>query len=190
MESAVRHPRLLPAGDMGLVVELGDGVSLAVNARVRALDRLVAAAAIAGVLETQPTNRSLFVLYEPLTIAWPALAARLEALIARLPEAPEEPAGRAWLIPAVYGGAFGADLATAARRLGLREEELVARHAERCYRVFMIGFQPGFAYLGELDPTLELSRRDEPRPHIPAGTISIAGAQTLSLIHISEPTRP
>lgn len=173
------YARLRPAGETGVVVELGEGVSLAVNARVRALDRLVAAAAIPGVIETQPTNRSLFILYEPLTLSWQALAATVERLVDQVPEEPVESGGRSWIIPAVYGGAFGIDLAAAAVRLGFEETDLVARHAARQYRIFMIGFQPGFAYLGELDPALALSRHGEPRPLVPAGTISIAGVQTV-----------
>jgi KipI family sensor histidine kinase inhibitor len=171
--------RLLPAGDTGLVAELGEGVSLAVNARVRTLDRLVAAAGIAGVIETQPTNRSLFILYEPLAISWDALCARLETLIAQITAAPEDEDGRSWIVPAVYGGAFGIDLAATASGLGIGEQDLIERHAARVYRVFMLGFQPGFSYLGELDPALAVSRLAEPRPLVPSGSVSIAGVQTV-----------
>jgi KipI family sensor histidine kinase inhibitor len=179
MCSARPYPRLLPAGDTALVVELGDAVDLAVNARVRALDRMVAAAAIPGVTETLPTNRSLLVLYEPLVLGHGALVRAIEALLHDLPEHPQDSGGRSWIIPAVYGGYYGADLAHAAKTLGLGEAELVARHAARDYRVFMIGFQPGFAYLGALEPALAISRWDTPRPLIPAGTVSIAGIQTV-----------
>src|SRR5579885_1898393 len=173
------YPRLLPAGDTALVVELGDTVALATNARVRALDRAVQAAAIPGVIETLPTNRSLLVMYEPLTIAHAALAAALDRLLAGLPDEPEDAGGSAWIVPVVYGGAHGIDLAAAAARLGMSEAALIARHAAREYRVFMLGFQPGFAYLGVLDPDLAVSRWDAPRPLIPAGTVSIAGIQTV-----------
>jgi 5-oxoprolinase (ATP-hydrolysing) subunit B len=173
------YPRFIPAGDMGLVVELGDDLSLRTNARVRALDRLVTAASIVGVIEILPTNRSLFVTYEPLVVTARDLERALRALVREIPDAPEEPAGRSWLIPTVYGGDFGIDLAPVATSLGFSESELVARHAAQDYRVFMIGFQPGFAYLGALDPSLGVSRRDVPRPVIPAGTVSIAGAQTV-----------
>jgi 5-oxoprolinase (ATP-hydrolysing) subunit B len=171
--------RLLPAGDTGLVVEWGDEVSLAINARVRALDRLVAAAGIAGVIETVPTNRSLFIAYEPLAIGHDALCRAVEALLAQVPEQAEDAEGRAWIIPVAYGGAFGIDLAAVAAQLGLREEQVVERHMAREYRVFMIGFQPGFSYLGELDPALAVSRLAEPRAEIPSGTVSIAGVQSV-----------
>ncbi|HXQ50918.1 MAG TPA: 5-oxoprolinase subunit PxpB [Stellaceae bacterium] len=173
------YPRLLPAGDAGLVVELGEHVSLAVNARVRALDRLVTEAAIAGLLETLPTNRSLFIRYEPLTLPHRELCSRITALLAHLPEAPEERGGRSWIVPCVYGGAHGIDLAPVAAMLSMSEADVVARHAARDYRVFMIGFQPGFAYLGELDPALAVSRHAEPRALVPSGTVSIAGVQTV-----------
>jgi 5-oxoprolinase (ATP-hydrolysing) subunit B len=173
------HPRIVPAGDTALVVELGDSVDLAVNARVRALDRLVAGAAIPGVIETQPTNRSLLVIYEPLEVSPGDLVRAIERLLQVLPEHPVEDGGRGWIVPAVYGGAFGIDLAAVAATLGLAQEAVIARHAAAEYRVFMIGFQPGFAYLGVLDPALAVSRHAAPRGEIPAGTISIAGAQTV-----------
>ncbi|HUB97161.1 MAG TPA: 5-oxoprolinase subunit PxpB [Stellaceae bacterium] len=173
------YPRLIPAGDTGLVVELGDDVSLATNARVHALDRLVAAVSIKGVVETVPTNRSLFIAYEPLVVSIGELDRAVRALLERADEGSLDPAARSWLIPIVYGGAFGVDLATVAAALRLDEAEVIARHAGRDYRVFMIGFQPGFSYLGALDPALAISRREEPRALIPAGTVSIAGAQTV-----------
>ena len=173
------YPRLIPAGDTALVVELGDEVSLAINARVQALDRLVAAASIPGIIETLPTNRSLLVLYEPLAIDHRALCRAISTLLDQVPPEPAEPGGRSWIIPVVYGGAFGIDLARVAALLRLAEDDLIERHAAREYRVFMIGFQPGFSYLGELDATLALSRLDEPRGEDPAGTVSIAGVQTV-----------
>jgi KipI family sensor histidine kinase inhibitor len=172
-------PRLIPAGDTALVVELGDDVSLATNARVRALDRRVAATAIPGVTETLPTNRSLLVLYEPLALDYRDLCRAIERLVTGLPAEPAETGGRSWIVPAVYGGAFGPDLARVAAMLGLAEDAVIARHAARIYRVFMIGFQPGFSYLGELDPALATSRLDEPRAEVATGTVSIAGLQTV-----------
>jgi len=140
---------------------------------------MLAGAAIPGVTETLPTNRSLLVMYEPLVLGHGALVRAIEALLRDLPEHPEDDGGRSWIIPVTYGGAYGIDLAHAAATLGLTEAGLVERHAARAYRVFMIGFQPGFAYLGALEPALAISRWDAPRPLIPAGTVSIAGIQTV-----------
>jgi 5-oxoprolinase (ATP-hydrolysing) subunit B len=177
--SAPLYPRLLPAGDTALIVELGDAVDETVNGRVLALDRLVSEGHLPGVVETLPTNRSLMLVYEPLAVSYADLVRAIEALLAQVPENPAPVSGRSWIIPVVYGGAFGSDLDEAAAILGLSPSEVIARHAARDYRVFMIGFQPGFSYLGVLDPTLTLSRRPDPRAKIPAGTVSIAGIQTV-----------
>jgi KipI family sensor histidine kinase inhibitor len=162
-----------------MVVELGDTVDAGINGRVLALDRLVAQARIPGIVECLPTNRSLMVIYEPLVLSAAALVRQLDALLAQVPEHSAPPRGRSWVVPTVYGGEFGIDLADAAARLALGESELIARHAAGVYRVFMIGFQPGFSYLGVLDPSLALPRHAEPRAKIPSGTVSIAGNQTV-----------
>ena len=173
------YPRFLPAGDTALVVELGDAVDARINGRVLALDRLVVDAQIDGITETLPTYRSLMVFYEPLVLSAAALTRELAEMLARVPENPAPARGRAWIVPTVYGGEFGIDLADAAARLAISESALIERHAARAYRVFMIGFQPGFSYLGVLDPSLVLPRHAEPRVKIPSGTVSIAGTQTV-----------
>lgn len=178
MPAAYAAPRFLPAGDAALVVELGDAIDDRLNERVMALDRAIAGTGIPGVEETVPTYRSLLVLYEPDAIGWAELVRRLSALLDDLPAEAPAPAGRRWTLPVVYGGSFGEDLAFVAASHGLSEAEVVERHAGAEYRVHMIGFQPGFAYLGGLDPALRTPRRADPRPKVPAGTIAIGGAQT------------
>lgn len=168
--------RLLDCGDRALTVELGRAVDPAVNARVVALDRQLCAARRPGLLETVPTYRSLLVLYDPDRLPRPELA----ALIAAHWPPREEAAGavRRWRVPVHYGGEHGADLATLAAAAGLTPEAVIGLHAGRDYRVHMIGFAPGFAYLGGLDPRLHASRRTDPRPKTPAGSVSIGGNQT------------
>jgi KipI family sensor histidine kinase inhibitor len=178
MPAAYALPRFLPAGDAALVVELGDAVDEQVNGRVMALDAAIAAAGIPGIEETVPTYRSLLVTYEPDAIGRPELVRRLAALLEALPPAVQAPAGRRWTLPVVYGGAFGEDLGFVAAAHGLTEDEVIARHAGAEYRVHMIGFQPGFAYLGGLDPTLHTPRRADPRAGVPAGSIAVGGRQT------------
>jgi len=172
--TAAASPRVLPCGDTALAVEFGDAVDPVVNARVLALDARVAQG-VPGVVETVPTYRSLLVHYDPAVTDFDTLRATLSALSADLPDTPAE--GRLWRIPVVYGGAFGVDLEAVAARHGLAPAELVARHAAPIYRVYMIGFVPGFAYLGGLDPSLATPRRDVPRAKTPAGSISIGGVQ-------------
>lgn len=178
MSAAYALPRFLPAGDTALVVELGDAIDEQVNGRVMALDAAIADAGIPGIEETVPTYRSLLVIYEPDAIGHPELVHRLSALLEALPAAVQAPPGRRWTLPVVYGGAFGEDLGFVAAAHGLTEDEVIARHAEAEYRVHMIGFQPGFAYLGGLDPALHTPRRGDPRAGVPAGSIAVGGRQT------------
>ena len=145
------------------------------QARTRAARDARVAQGIPGVVETVPTYRSLLVHYDPVVTDFDTLGATLSALSADLPDTPAE--GRLWRIPVVYGGAFGVDLEAVAARHGLAPAGLIVRHAAPIYRVYMIGFVPGFAYLGGLDPSLATPRRDVPRARTPAGSISIGGAQ-------------
>jgi len=172
--TAAASPRVLPCGDTALAVEFGEAIDPAVNACVLALDARVAQG-IPGVVETVPTYRSLLVHYDPVVTDFDTLGAALSALSTDLSDTPVE--GRLWRIPVVYGGAFGVDLEAVAARHGLAPAGLIARHAAPIYRVYMIGFVPGFAYLGGLDPSLATPRRDVPRARTPAGSISIGGAQ-------------
>lgn len=169
-------PRLLPCGDTALAVEFGDTIDLDLNARVLALDARVAEGCV-GVRETVPTYRSLLVHYDPIVTDFDTLGATLLELCEGLSVAQTQ--GRLWKIPVVYGGAFGIDLDETAARHGLTAAQLIDRHAAPIYHVYMIGFLPGFAYLGGLDPAIATPRRDTPRMKTPAGTISIGGVQAL-----------
>lgn len=170
------YPRVRPCGDCALTIELGNDIDATRNARVLSLDAAVAAARKAGVIETIPTYRSLFVAYDPGLIGYAPLAAWLLDLAGGA--LPETGSGRSWRFPVTYGGAFGEDMPFVAQKSGLSEAEVARRHAGGTYRIYMMGFMPGFTYLGGLDPALALSRRDNPRLTSPAGTISIGGVQT------------
>ncbi len=169
------RPRLLLAGDTALTVELSDTVDPAINARVIALDRALADAKLSGIVETVPTYRSLQIHYDPEAISIETLTATIERLAVDLDDTLA--AGRRWTVPVAYGGQHGIDLDAVAERTGLTADEVVERHMAGDYRVYMIGFQPGFTYLGGLDPKLHLPRRETPRLKTPAGTISIGGIQ-------------
>ncbi|GAB4067856.1 5-oxoprolinase subunit PxpB [Ancylobacter sonchi] len=166
---------MLDAGEGGLVVEFGSDVDEAVNRQVIALDRALGVHPIDGVRETVPTYRSLLVLFDPLRIARDALASQLLALQTR--GAPETEGGTLWRIPVLYGGEHGVDLDAVARLHGLATEELIALHSGALYRVYMIGFAPGFAYLGGLPERIHTSRRTDPRPKTPPRSVSIGGRQ-------------
>lgn len=178
--------RLLTLGDRGLLVQFGMGISLRDNLRVYRLAAALEEAGLPGVEELVPAYASLLVLYNPLVVEGEALARRLEEWIREADL--EEPGtgslgatvtgGRLVEVPVAYGGDYGPDLEEVAARCGLAPAEVVAIHTSRVYRVFCLGFTPGFAYLGLLDRRLAVPRREEPRPRVPAGSVGIAGRQT------------
>ncbi|SFB73925.1 sensor histidine kinase inhibitor, KipI family [Bosea sp. CRIB-10] len=175
-EQAARSPspRLLACGDAALSVEFGNEIDEGLNDRVLALDAALGKAAIPGLVETVPTYRSLLACYDPVTDV-DGLKQRILALSG---DAADEPRRiRRWRVPVVYGGAFGPDLDAVAERHGMTPDEVIALHAGATYRVYMIGFMPGFAYLGGLDARLETPRRLQPRLKTPAQSVSIGGAQ-------------
>ncbi|NEW86308.1 MULTISPECIES: 5-oxoprolinase subunit PxpB [Rhodopseudomonas] len=169
-------PRLLPSGDTAITVEFGRDISDESNRRVLALDRRLKQSPVAGIVETVPTYRSLLVHYDPETVGFGALSDQLVSL-AQAPDDDATIARRRWRIPVCYGGEHGIDLEDAARALNITPDALVARHAAGDYRVAMIGFTPGWSYLSGLDPALAMPRRQAPRLHTPAGTISVGGIQ-------------
>ena len=163
-------------GDAALTVELGDGIDLGLAARVRALDASVAREPFPGFRESVPSCRSLLVIFDPRRIAREDVS---EWLLTRARSATGDPIeGRLHRIPTKYGGEEGPDLASVAEAKGLSAAEVVARHSGGEYTALMLGFTPGFAYLGALPEELQLPRRATPRPRIAAGSVAIAGSQT------------
>ena len=173
----MQTPRFLLSGDGALTVEFGDAISDEVNARVCALDRALARDPIAGVTETIPTFRSLLICYDSARLTAAALRAAVEARLASCAAAEARPR-RVLDLPVCYGGAHGPDLPDVARLNGLSEDEVVALHAGRAYLIYMLGFLPGFAYLGGLDPRIHTPRLATPRTRIEPGAVGIGGSQT------------
>jgi len=171
-------PRLLPLGDAGLVVQYGgDEISEAANAAVLALGRAVASGPPDGVVEVVPTYRSLLIVYDPLRTTATQLR-RTVAEIASRADPADLPPARPIAIPVAYGGAPGPDLAAVAQEAGLSEAEVIALHSGQEYRVFMLGFTPGFPYMGTLPPRLRVARLASPRIRVPGRSVAIAGLQT------------
>jgi KipI family sensor histidine kinase inhibitor len=171
------RPRFLPAGDAALVVELGDSIDLAINERVHALARAIEQSAPAGLRETVPTYRSLLVHYDPLQTSLEEVQTLVRSAMERCTAAPP-PQPRVVDIPTVYGGDFGPDIAYVAAHNGLTVEEVVRLHSAPLYTVYMLGFTPGFPYLGGLPRELATPRLATPRLAVPAGAVGIAGSQT------------
>jgi KipI family sensor histidine kinase inhibitor len=168
-------PRIVPCSEAALVVEFGDTIDEAINSKVLALDRTITRAKIAGLIETVPTYRSLLVHYDPLSLSFAELRAKMLALTKELRI--QNGTRRRWRIPVVYGGEFGIDLEDVAKARGISAEQVIRLHTSGDYYVAMLGFLPGFAYLAGLDPRLATPRRLDPRTVTPAGTISIGGIQ-------------
>ena len=168
---------ILSAGDTAFTVQFGMGVDRAVNARVMALHKAIAEARhngqLAGLVETVPTFRSLLIHYDPLTTSRAALEPVVAALAKRATD--HASAGRRWRIPVCYEGDFAPDLDEVAKRCTLTTDEVVALHSGTIFFAYMLGFTPGFAYLGGLPKQLSLPRRSEPRLRVPQGSVSIAG---------------
>jgi KipI family sensor histidine kinase inhibitor len=173
----LQQPRFLPCGDAAVAIEFGTAIDPAISARVLALDAALNAEPLPGLVETVPTYRSLMVQFDPLILDYEALQRRVAALAPTLDATPAS--GQRWQVPVVYGGSFGIDLGATAERHGLTPAQLIDKHAAPVYRVYMIGFMPGFTYLGGLDPAIATPRRTDPRPMTPAGVISIGGIQAL-----------
>ncbi len=170
------RPRYLIAGEAALSVEFGTTIDPALHARVQALDQALTANPLAGVVECVPSYRSLSILFDPVVTDHDTLIAAVEAILADPPAVTAT--GRTLLVPVAYSAAWGEDLPSLAASRGLSEDEVVRRHTAATYRVYMIGFIPGFTYLGGLDPALHTPRRVSPRLVTPAGSVAIGGQQT------------
>lgn len=168
--------RFLPSGDTGLVVQFGEAVDRDVNDRVLQLSASLRAAALPGLVETVPTFRSLLVHYDPLETTAAELTRAIEALLDRRQDG--EHRARLWRVPVCYEPRHAPDLAEVAERTGLKVEDIVTLHSETRYRIYMIGFVPGFPYLGDLPAPLVLPRRTDPRVRVPAGSVAIATSMT------------
>ncbi len=169
-------PRVLPVGDAALSVDFGDRLDPALAERVRALDASLDEHPLPGAIERVPTCRALLVLYEPTRVVFAELADELLRRVGQARRAP--PPGRTHVLPVRYGGDDGPDLESVARARGLRPDDVVELHAGRAYEALMLGFLPGFAYLGLLAPELELPRRATPRARVARGSVAVAGRQT------------
>jgi KipI family sensor histidine kinase inhibitor len=176
--SSAKVPRILHAGEACLVVEFGDAIDLEINARVQALRKKIESGPFPGFIETIPAYRSLAVCFDALKSSPPD---RLEKLLLRMCEdlATEDGGDEEVLIvPVCYEGDFAPDLERVAAHTGLSAGEAARRHAARDCYCHMLGFVPGYPYLGGMDPSLETPRLKEPREKIPAGSVAIGGKQT------------
>ena len=168
-----------PAGDRAILVQLGNAIDEAVNDKVRALYRAVLAAADPAVIEAVPAYTTLLVHYRPELRNFAEMKALLTDLAAKAAADGTAEAGRRTLVvPVCYGLHFGPDLWEMEEKLGLSRQEIIDLHSGRDYRIYMMGFLPGFVYLGGMDERLAYPRLKKPRLRIEAGAVGIAGSQT------------
>jgi KipI family sensor histidine kinase inhibitor len=173
---AAPWPRFKPSADAALTVELGEGVDRELSARTLRLHRALTETPPPGVTETFPAFRSLLVQYDPLQTAPAELRAAIEAMLGTLPPAPLS--SRRWLLPVCYEGGGAMDLDVVAAQTGMTRAQVIECHCAESYYVYMLGFLPGFGYLGDLPEPLRLPRRHDPRVRVPKGAVAIAAGFT------------
>ena len=171
-----RDWRIRPAGDAAVTLEFEPRIDPGVNGRVTAAAALVAAGRFRGVRDVVPSYHAVTVYVDPLRADAARVRAALEEAASAPPPGPD--ASREVVIPVRYGGAAGPDLEEVAAFAGCAAAEVVRRHAAASYRVYMVGYLHGFAYLGTVDPRIAMPRRPTPRLVVPAGSVGIAGGQT------------
>jgi inhibitor of KinA len=171
------QPRLLPAGDSALLIQFADEIEDSVNDRVHALTQMLYDQQRAEIVDLVPAYSSLLICYDPRRASFAEMFAFLKAAL-ELPQAANPPEPRLIEIPVAYGGEFGPDLAFVAQHNRLTEAEAVRLHTSVVYRVYLIGFAPGFAYLGSIPEQIAAPRLETPRTRVPAGSVGIAGRQT------------
>lgn len=164
-------------GDSSILIVFGDTICEETNQRIAATVRLIRDQKIEGIVDMIPAFVSLLINYNPLVISYDALKNRLEKILSIRIET-EETVKRIFEIPVCYGGEYGPDLQTIADNAGLSQREVIDIHTSRDYLIYMLGFLPGFCYLGGLDERIHTPRLKTPRLKIPAGSVGIGGSQT------------
>lgn len=166
-----------PVGDSALVIQMGETIDLEINQIVHALASLLMYQPPAGIGEAVPAYTTVLIHYDPLQLSYSTVLKWINDCMQRLTITGSQRANLVE-IPTVYGGEFGPDLPTVAQHTGFSEAEVISRHAAVEYPVYMMGFTPGFPYLGGMDPKLATPRLETPRKLVRAGSVGIAGGQT------------
>ncbi|MDR3341594.1 MAG: 5-oxoprolinase subunit PxpB [Treponema sp.] len=170
--------RFLPAGDSGLILEFGNEISEGINRQIKFVTDTLDEAKLPGVLDLVPTYRSILVSFDPLRISATGIADIVTNSMHNFAAAEDASGGEVIEIPVLYGGDTGPDLDFIAHHTGLDREEVIRLHSSVEYLIYMIGFTPGFPYLGGMPKELTTPRLQKPRTLIPAGSVGIAAAQT------------
>lgn len=176
MSTPPRTPHIVQASDHSMLVVFGDEITLEAHEQVLKLMTALKRGGHAFIRNLHPAYSSLLVSVDPVAAPPRDIAALLERHLANLSEVSTDPPRRI-AVPVCYGGALGPDLAAVAEQHGMSQEQVIALHSAPEYRVFFLGFSPGFPYLGGLPPELATPRLPTPRSSVPAGSVAIAGSQ-------------
>ncbi|MDF2569519.1 MAG: kipI 1 [Sporomusa sp.] len=170
-------PLLVPVGETAIMVEFGKGIHPELHRKVKALNQYLDQYPFSGMVEYIAAFASVTVFYNPIRLTCEEVISLLQEIVNTL-EQQAAVTPRVVEIPVCYGGEFGPDLEFVAQHNGLTVDEVIEIHAGGQYLVYMLGFAPGFPYLGGMSERIAAPRRPSPRPAIPAGTVGIAGLQT------------
>ena len=173
----MQNIKILTAGDASLLVEFGKEINPDINRKIAATVQLMREQHIEGVVDVIPSFCALLINYDPRVIGYEEIKSRIKDLL-RLEIKAGEERKKVFEIPVCYGGEFGPDIATIAEHAGLSEQEVIELHSSRDYLIYMLGFLPGFCYLGGLDERIFTPRLASPRLKIDAGSVGIGGSQT------------
>jgi inhibitor of KinA len=174
----VTAPRIVLAGDAVMLIEFEERMDPVISTAAAAVADAIEAARIPAVRDVVPTYRSVAVYFDPLETDHAKLRRTLQSLAEHPSPRPASGSVTAHEVPVCYGSDLGPDLASVAALGGLTEADVVTLHSGTTYRVFMIGFMPGFAYMGSVDPQITAPRLDKPRTRVPRGSVGIAQRQT------------
>lgn len=169
--------KYLVSGDSALVIEFGNNISKEIHNKVRAMKIAIESNKVDGIIEITPTYRSLMIHYNPLEVGYSKLVESIKSIENRLSEI-EIPIPKVIEIPVLYGGEFGPDIKNVATHNGISVEEVIRIHTSKEYLIYMLGFTPGFPYLGGMDNKIATPRLKIPRTKISSGSVGIAGSQT------------
>lgn len=169
--------RFLISGDCAVTVEFGNEISEKINSDIRAYMMALEKSGISGIIEAVPTYRSVTVHYDPGIVRYHQLVEQLKKLLNGIDKS-SLPQGEVIEIPVLYGGEEGPDIRLVAEHNGISVEEVINIHTSGLYLIYMLGFTPGFTYLGGMSDKIATPRLTVPRVSIPAGSVGIADSQT------------
>lgn len=172
------EPLVVPLGDSAFVVTFGDDIGDRTHRRVRALTLYLDRSPLDAMIDYIPAYTTVTLVYDAAICDGQRFQDELQRALQAMPDASDAPPGDLVEVPVCYGGEFGPDLEFVASRNSLSPQEVIDIHADRDYLVYMIGFVPGFPYLGGMSERIATPRKDSPRQAIPAGSVGIAGKQT------------